>query len=93
MEGGARVKVDSEITDRVHRSDVVAANSDRDTEADPDDDSRHRPEDLGIVFFLIFTARRSNASAVLKVVILSVRPSHACLERNERTYYRYFDTV
>ena len=42
-----------------------------------------------------FTARSSYASAVLGIVILSVcssvRPSHACLWRNYRTYCRYFD--
>ena len=49
----------------------------------------------------LFTARRSNASAVLAVVILSVRSSmriclsHAtrALRRNERTYCRYLNTT
>jgi len=42
----------------------------------------------------IFTARRSNASAVLGVVIVSVCPSLChwrALWQNERTYIRYFD--
>ena len=52
-------------------------------------------------FLLVFTARRSYASAVLGVVILSVRPSvslsarlsHACFVTNQRTYRRYFYTI
>jgi len=49
-------------------------------------------------FLLVFTAQRSYASAVLGVVILSVRPSvclsvrlsHACFVTNQRTYRQYF---
>jgi len=47
-------------------------------------------------FWLVLTARRSNASAVFCVVILSVRLSvwHARpLWQNERTYCRYFDNT
>jgi len=50
--------------------------------------------------WLIFTARSSYPSAVLGIVILSVRPSlhlsvrHTrALWRNESTYCRYFDTA
>jgi len=51
---------------------------------------------LGGASKVIFTARSSFASAVLEIVILSVRPSvrHTrALWRNERTYCRYFDTT
>jgi len=45
----------------------------------------------------LFIARRSNASAVLRVIILSVRLhvrlSHACFRQTERTYCRYFDII
>jgi len=41
----------------------------------------------------VFTARSSCASAVLVIVILSVRLSHACSWRNKRTYCQYFDTM
>jgi len=40
-----------------------------------------------IGLFLLITARRIYASAVLGVIILSVRPSHACFVTNLIKYY------
>ena len=53
-------------------------------------------QQLGRVEEIVFTARRSYASAVLEVVILSVSPS-VCYTRAlwliQRTYRRYFYTT
>ena len=45
---GVRFKIDSEVTDRVHWSDVVVANSDRDTRKLLLTTTRRRPEKLGL---------------------------------------------
>jgi len=41
-------------------------------------------QQLGRVEEMVFTARRSYASAVLGVVILSICPSHACFVTNPK---------
>ena len=41
----------------------------------------------------IFTVRRSYASAVLGVIILSICPSHACLWQKQTMHCGYFDTT